>query len=147
MFYETTFDPVDQAIIVDTDIFSYWLKRDSRGEAFRSYTIGRQMALAFPTVGELYYWALKNNWGTARFNQFEQVLREYLFLPCDGVVCKNYAQVRLQKTAEKPIEPIGSNDYWIAACALKYKFPILTNNYHHFSRIKGIKILGPHNSQ
>jgi predicted nucleic acid-binding protein len=146
MVTQTKDEIIDSVIIIDTDIFSYWLKRDSRGDAYRRYAIGRKAALAFPTVGELYYWALKYDWGPARFNHFEQTLREYLFLPCDGEVCKNYAMVRLQKTRGKLIEPIGSNDYWIAACALKYKYPILTNNYSHFSRIKGIRLLGPYSN-
>jgi tRNA(fMet)-specific endonuclease VapC len=136
-------EPIDQVVIVDTDIFSYWLKGDTRGEAYRSYAVGRQMALAFPTVGELYYWALKYNWGTSRLNQFERTIREYLFLPVDGIVCKYFASARFQKTQGKHTEPIGSNDYWIAACALRYGYPILTNNYRHFSRIKGIGLLGP----
>jgi tRNA(fMet)-specific endonuclease VapC len=87
MITKTKNDSIEPVIIVDTDIFSYWFKRDSRGEAYRSYAIGRKMALAFPTVGELYYWALKYNWGTIRFNYFEQTIKEYIFLPCDGVVC------------------------------------------------------------
>ena len=137
---------INPVVIVDTDIFSYWFKRDSRGEAFRSYAIGRKMALAFPTVGELYYWSLKYDWGETRFNQFEQLIKEYLFLPSDGEVCRKFAWVRFQKTQDKHIEPIGSNDYWIAACALRYNYPILTNNYEHFSRIKGIKLLGPYSN-
>jgi tRNA(fMet)-specific endonuclease VapC len=136
----------DQIIIVDTDIFSFWLKNNSLGEPFRNYAIGHRLALSFITVGELYFWALKSNWGKERLIHFEQTLKSYLFLPCDGAVCENYAWARLQKAQERQrhIEPIGSNDYWIAACALRYNYPILTNNYQHFSRITGIKILGPH---
>jgi predicted nucleic acid-binding protein len=44
-------------------------------------------------------------------------------------------------------EPISYDDYWIAACALKYDCPVLTHDFNHFSRIKGLKLLGPYSKQ
>jgi tRNA(fMet)-specific endonuclease VapC len=133
---------INPIILVDTDIFSYWLKKDTRGEAFRPYIIGRQMALSFATVGELLFWAYKKGWGANRLKILERVISEYLVLPYDYEICKNFARARLQQEING--EPVGFTDYWIAACALKYNIPILTNNYRHFSRIKSIKLLGPY---
>lgn len=39
-------------------------------------------------------------------------------------------------------KPIGDNDVWIAATALCYGLPVVTNNVTHFARVPGIKIMG-----
>jgi tRNA(fMet)-specific endonuclease VapC len=128
-------------VIVDTDIFSYWVKKDNRGDLFRPYVIGRTPALVFVTVGELYYWAYKRNWGTEKVQRLENKFDEYLVLPYDEAVCRYFAIVRHQLEGQG--EMINYADYWVAACALRFDCPLLTYNYHHFSRIKDIKLLGP----
>lgn len=37
---------------------------------------------------------------------------------------------------------IGGNDLWIAATALVYDMPLVTNNAREFDRIRGLKVLG-----
>jgi tRNA(fMet)-specific endonuclease VapC len=128
-------------IIVDTDVFSYWFKNDTRGKAFYQYTQGKRLYLTFITVGELYYWATKKNWGRHQIQQMENKIAEYAILPYDYSGCQYYAVTRNQK--ERKGEIVHHADYWVGACALSYDCPILTNNYSHFSRIKGIRLLGP----
>lgn len=131
-------------LIVDTDIFSYWFKNNTHGEIYRQYAVGSKMALTFATVGELYYWAYIKKWGPDNINNLERAISEYMILPYDYFVSQQYAKARVQQ--ERKGEAIGYTDYWIAACALSYDCPIITNNYSHFSRIKGIKLLGPYSN-
>ena len=35
---------------------------------------------------------------------------------------------------------IGDNDVWIAATAIAYQFPLVTNNLRHFSRVQGLDL-------
>jgi predicted nucleic acid-binding protein len=35
---------------------------------------------------------------------------------------------------------IGANDLWIAATALAYRMPIVTNNVVHYRRVPGLNI-------
>lgn len=37
---------------------------------------------------------------------------------------------------------IGANDHWIAAAALAYSMPLVTNNSAHFERIGGLEVVG-----
>jgi tRNA(fMet)-specific endonuclease VapC len=128
-------------VIVDTDIFSYWIKQDNRGDLFHPFIIGRTPALVFVTVGELYYWAYKRKWGADKVQRLENKIKEYLVFPYDDAICHCFARVRHQ--LERQGEMINYADYWIAACALCFDCPLLTYNYQHFSRIKDIKLLGP----
>jgi tRNA(fMet)-specific endonuclease VapC len=131
--------------IIDTDVFSFWFKGDSRGIPFRQYAKGYYLALSFATLGELYYWAHKNNWGESRLSLLELAISDCLILPYDNLklVSQKFALTRLPHAKGKQFQAIDYMDYWTAACALQYDYPIITNNYSHFSRIKGIRLLGP----
>jgi hypothetical protein len=39
-------------------------------------------------------------------------------------------------------EHIGDNDVWIAATALAYGLPVVTNNHKHLGRVKGLRVVG-----
>ena len=129
-------------ILVDTDIFSYWIKRDSRGDTYYPYSIGRRLALSFASVAELYYWEQSKKWGLKLITNLEQKISQCAILPSNYDVCREFAIIRYQLRNK----PIGYIDYWVGACAKSYQCPILTNNYQHFSRIQGIKLLGPYSN-
>lgn len=140
--------PLVPIAIVDTDVFSFWFKGDSRGIAYRQYAEGYYLALSFATVGELYFWAYKNKWGETRFNMLERAILDCLILPYDdlNLICQRFAYARAPHVKGEQFESIDYMDYWTVACALKYNYPIITNNHSHFSRIKGIKLLGPYSN-
>jgi predicted nucleic acid-binding protein len=132
----------NNTILVDTDVFSYWIKGDSRGDPYHPYSIGRKLALSFASVAELYYWEQTRKWGFKLINQLEQKVSQCAILPANDDVCREFAAIRYQLRNK----PIGYIDYWVGACAKSFKCPILTNNYNHFSRIDGIKLLGPYSN-
>lgn len=127
-------------IIVNTDIFSYWIKGDTRGDPYYPYSVSKKLTLSFASVAELYYWEYNKHWGPQFVTKLEQKISECVILPSNNDVCREFSIIRFQSKSK----PIGYTDYWIAACARSFKCPILTNNYNHFSRIEGIKLLGPY---
>jgi len=129
-------------VIVDTNIFSYWFKGDTRGKPYLQYAIGHQLVLSFATKGELYYWAMNSRWGPLLMRKLKETIAEHPILNSNDAICQKFAQVRMQLKDE----PISYDDYWIAACALKFDCPILTNDVKHFFRIKGVKLLGPYSN-
>ena len=139
-------NPSGPVAIVDTDIFSYWFKGDIRGEPYREYAKGYYLALSFATVGELYHWSLRKRWGDVLKAKLREAISEFLIIPSDDQVCYKFAEARLPQYKGQPHDLIGYDDYWIAACALRFNCPIITNNYRHFSRIQGIKLLGPYSN-
>jgi tRNA(fMet)-specific endonuclease VapC len=48
-----------EGCVADTDVLSYLVRGDTRGEAFRPYLEGRRLAVSFQTVAELDRWALE----------------------------------------------------------------------------------------
>ena len=64
-------------VIVDTNVVSYLMRRDSLAEQYRRHVEGRLAGIAFITVGELYYGAEKKRWGERRRRELETMLRNF----------------------------------------------------------------------
>jgi tRNA(fMet)-specific endonuclease VapC len=76
------------AVLLDTDVFSFFFKRDSRREPYAPHMAGKQLCLAFQTIAELKFWAIKRAWQTARVAQLSQALRPYVVLPYDEIMAQ-----------------------------------------------------------
>lgn len=50
-------------ILLDTDVWSFVFKGDTRAASFQSHLIGNTPCIAFATVAELYLWGEVRNWG------------------------------------------------------------------------------------
>ena len=48
---------------------------------------------------------------------------------------------RLVRSLRSEGRLIGTNDLWIAACALRHDLPLVSANLKHFSRVPGLKLL------
>ncbi len=57
------------SIVCDTDVWSFLFKKDTRAELYRAHLEKRVLCISFQTVAELYQWAEKADWGTARRRQ------------------------------------------------------------------------------
>lgn len=62
MSEEPTPQFVDPAV-VDTDILSFWQKKDTRGGDYSAALAGRTLVIAFQTVAEQLRWAEERDWG------------------------------------------------------------------------------------
>ena len=58
--------------VVDTDIFSYAFKGDTRAQAYNSLLDSAEICLSFMTVAELYRWAVDRNWGDSKIRLLKQ---------------------------------------------------------------------------
>ena len=125
--------------VVDTDVISYLFKRDSRAELYRPHLTGRLLVVSFMTVAELDRWALKRNWGEPRRNKMEEHLRNFVTYPFNRALCYQWAYVI--NRADRKGRPISFQDAWIAATALLYNIPLVTNNHGHFANIEGLNII------
>jgi tRNA(fMet)-specific endonuclease VapC len=123
-------------IVLDTDICSFLLKHDTRGEQYRSYLQDKTPCLSFQTVAELYQWAESNGWGEKRRTQLDQWLRKFVILPYDDETARIWAQIRVecrQKGAQ-----LSPQDAWIASSALRYKCPLITHNVGDYQCITNL---------
>ena len=123
--------------LVDTDVFSYIWRGDSRGDLYKPDLMGFIPAVCFVTIAELYKGAFAARWNAAKIEQLEFSLSRYLVLPYDDSVAVMWARVQtaIRGRAFPP------NDAWVAACALAYGCPVLSHNRRDFHDVPGIHLV------
>ncbi len=127
-------------LLLDTDVASFLLKRDSRATAFFPYLEGQQPALSFMSAAELFQWAEMRHWGERRKADLETLLnRRYVVVGFELGLAKEWARVRAE--AKEQGHPIAVQDGWIAATGRYFGLPILTNNRKHFEHVAGLALL------
>ena len=126
------------AAIVDTDVVSMLFKGDSRAHNYRAFLTGRLLGVSFMTLAELDRWSLERNWGTARKTEPEAHLTKYAILPATRELCSAWAKVSWE--ARRKGRPIQTADAWIAASALHYQVPLITNNASDYMMISGLQL-------
>jgi tRNA(fMet)-specific endonuclease VapC len=123
-------------VLVDTNVFSYIHKNDTRAELYRKHLDGKRLALSFMTVAELYRWVVERKWGQKRIDDLRARLKRYVILPHDDETAWKYAEVR-----SIPGHPIDPGDAWIAASALRHGIPLVTHNRKHFEHVPGLVVI------
>ncbi len=126
-------------VVIDTDVFSYDLKRDTRAELYRQHTEGRQLALSFVTLAELYAWANLHGWGPRLRARLDAMIAGCLVIWPDPDTCTLWADVTA--ACARKGRRIGQHDAWIAACALRLKIPVITHNRRHFESVPNLTII------
>jgi tRNA(fMet)-specific endonuclease VapC len=127
------------AAIVDTDVVSMLFKGDTRALSFRLHVTGRLLGISFMTLAELERWPLERGWGPARRMELAQHLTHYTVLPVNRELCLRWAEVSFG--AKRQGRPIQTPDAWIAASALYYQVPLITNNRDDYSMVQGLALL------
>jgi predicted nucleic acid-binding protein len=125
--------------IVDTDVVSMLFKGDTRALAYRPHITGRLLGISFMTLAELERWSLERDWGQRRKLELAQHLTRYVVLPVNRELCGKWAEVSF--AAKRKGRPIQTADAWIAASALYYQVPLITNNRGDYSAVDGLVLL------
>jgi predicted nucleic acid-binding protein len=63
----------------------------------------------------------------------------YTVLPVNRELCRKWAEVSF--AAKSQGQPIQTADAWIAASALYYQVPLITNNGSDYSMVPGLTVL------
>ena len=124
------------ALLLDTDVFSFFLKKDTRAELYRRHVEGKCLALSFMSVAELYRWTVERSWSQKRIDLLQAAMQKCLIVPYDNEMAWLWARVMSTKGC-----PISAADAWIAASALRHKIPLVTNNGSHFSQVPNLKVI------
>jgi tRNA(fMet)-specific endonuclease VapC len=126
-------------VLLDTNIFSYRHKQDSRAAIYEPDIAGRQVCISFQTVAELRRWAISHNWGTQQRTRLELVLSTTTVIPYDDSMAHRWAEIVVART--RIGRPISEGDAWIAATALRHIIPLLTHNATDFADIPGLTVV------
>jgi len=130
---------VNGTVVVDTDVISFLMKGDPKADWYQPYLKGKRLMVCFVTIAELYFGAFCAKWGPRRLAELQQILRNYIVYPFDEPLCVTWAKVR-SEDKQRGIG-IGHSDAWIAATALLYQIPLVTNNAKHFVWIDGLQVI------
>ncbi len=121
-------------ILLDTNIISFLLKKDSRIEGYKPYLDNQIWAICLMNVAELYQWGVK------RIQQMESWMHDnFDILLFDTETSRLWAEVTNQRRARG--QPISVQDAWIAAAALQHDIPLVTHNPTDFEMITGLEII------
>lgn len=126
-------------IILDTNIVSYLMKGGPQAEAYVPHVQGKLLAIAFITVGEMYFGAENKNWGEKKRKELETMLRNFVVIPYDHEIARCYG--RLMAERRRNGKPIAPNDAWIAACAARHAVPLVTHNPKDFEGITSLAVI------
>jgi tRNA(fMet)-specific endonuclease VapC len=127
------------AAIIDTDVVSMLFKGDSRAQRYRAQITGRLIGISFMTLAELERWPLERQWGAVRKADLVQHLTKYVVLPVNRELCTKWAEVSWE--SRRKGRPIQTADAWIAASALYYQVPLITNNASDYEMVGGLQLL------
>ena len=128
------------AVLLDTDVFSFLIKEgDTRAELYKAHVKGKTIALSFVTVGELFAWAAKRNWGAKKSAELERRIKAAVIVPFDLELCKQFGRLKAELMTIGSVIP--ANDLWIASCALRHSLPLITHNFKDFEGIPGLTLI------
>jgi predicted nucleic acid-binding protein len=122
--------------LADTSFFI----ADETGRQMSLAEIPDEIAISIVTIGELRAGVLSAKELLVRDRRLETLTRALTFdpLPIDLVVASNWAQLRVALQNEGKRMP--ANDSWIAATAIAYDMPVLTQD-DDYRDIPGLKVL------
>jgi predicted nucleic acid-binding protein len=137
----TPFAPRSDWVLLDTDVFSYLLdNKRELAERYQPHVLNRTVALSFVTVGEIYS-GLFTRRLDARQQIFESRLASVVVLPHTLEMCRTYGRLVLERTAQGSARTLSVNDRWIAAAAIHYGLPLVTNNARNFRGLAGLDVV------
>jgi tRNA(fMet)-specific endonuclease VapC len=126
-------------VALDTDVWSYLFKGDSRAELYRPHLEGNILCVSFQTVAELYQWIELSGWGEKRRKGLHQWLEHFRVLGYDNATALIWARVRSWR--EKKGRPLSAQDAWVAACALRHGCILLTHNASDYEGIQDLNVV------
>ncbi|MCL7453897.1 MAG: type II toxin-antitoxin system VapC family toxin [Anaerolineae bacterium] len=127
------------AVVLDTDVWSFLFKGDSRAEHYRRYLEDNVLCISFQTVAELYQWMETAGWGERRRERLYQWLRRFQVLVYDDATSLIWARIRSSR--EKQGRPVSAQDAWVAACALRHGSTLLTHNAGDYEGIQNLDMV------
>ncbi len=129
---------MNDAVVLDTDVVSYILKKDTRAQLYIPHLTGKIVVVSFMTLAELYRWAEERHWGEHRKQQMEQHVRNFVLFGFNRDLCRTWAQVMAR--TRRNGRQLSCADGWIAATAILYDLPLLTHNRRDFQHVPGLRL-------
>ncbi|MFM9904085.1 MAG: PIN domain-containing protein [Pyrinomonadaceae bacterium] len=125
--------------VIDTNVFSFYFKDDSRWELYVPHLEGRFLFLSFMSLAELELWSLSGRWGTRRKSRLAKSLRRYAVQYSSPEMCRLWAET--MDNGRRIGRPVGIADAWVAATAMFLDLPLITHNASDFRGIPNLVLI------
>lgn len=122
--------------MLDTNTISDMIRNPAGAAAKRARAAADQLCTSIVVAAELRYGCARKG-SPELLRRVESMLDEIGILPLDVPADEDYARVR--HGLEAAGRPIGANDLFIAAHAIRLDATLVTANLREFSRVPGLK--------
>jgi len=131
-------------VVVDTMVIS-WLfdeRPNPLADRYRDLIGPRPVLLAFQTVMELRYGALRAGWGDLRRRRMERRISELSVIQADDELATVCAELRqgCRQLGHALGDKIHDGDRWVAAAALRLRLPLASHD-GVFDEVPGLELL------
>lgn len=124
--------PSSAGVVVDTMVISWFFEEhpDELAQRYRDLIGSRPVLLAFQTVMELRYGALRANWGDLRRRRLERRIAELVVVQPDDEMVLACAQLRqnCRLAGHALADKIHDGDRWIASAAIRLGLPLVSSD-------------------
>ena len=125
-------------ILLDTDTFCFIARGVPSVVQACARIDAKDLKLSVISQAEIIHGMHQHNLSTARQRLIMSLMQDIEVLPITTEVAAVYGQIKASLT--KLGQPIGPNDFWIAAHAMSLGATLVTNNVREFKRVKGLKV-------
>jgi predicted nucleic acid-binding protein len=130
-----------QYVVVDTNVIVYLITGSTRAAEFEPFLVGKIGLVSFQTVGELRLIARRRGWGERKLADLNDRLKQMVVVGATDQITDKWAELmHAQTVAGSEVLP---SDAWVAATALVYRCPVVTNDRKDFERIRNLPLLPP----
>jgi len=129
---------------LDTDVLNYIARKNHQlAPKFRPLVHNKILAISFITIAEIHFGIYKKVETLAKWHNFwvRNVFPNLVILYPDFQTCDIFGKLRAQDKQYLPHRNTSFPDLWIAACAIQFDLPLLTNNQKHFQHITNLKLI------
>jgi predicted nucleic acid-binding protein len=127
------------AVLLDTDVFSFVFKRDTRASLYARHISGVQPCPSFQTIAELRLWSFLRRWGERRRQGLDASLARCVVLPYGDATTRIWAEITAHRHGGGKL--IACGDAWIAAGAVRHGLTLLTHNAADYAEIQALKLV------
>ena len=125
--------------LLDTDTVIYSLKGHETVQKNLEAHIDEPMSLSVISLMELYYAAYNSQKVASNLSKIKILEKSFEIIPAGSESVEIFGM--LKSNLEKKGNPLDDFDLIIAACAMTHNLTVVTNNYRHFERIDGLKLV------
>jgi tRNA(fMet)-specific endonuclease VapC len=124
--------------LLDTNAFTAIIKGHPKALAAYAKLDPETVKISVISLGEIAFGLSRQDIGANKKARIRALLEDVEVLPLSADSADIYGTIKAD--LQQRGEPIGSNDFWIAAHALALGATLVTGNVREFKRVSGLKV-------